>query len=564
MKCHGLWLKNCTFLLIIAILGGCFLSCGGEEGDDRETDEKNTDSAIVIASGGQTQYTLVRPSNADDELLEKTVQIYETIRDACGALAEMSDDFLQEGESADGRKEILIGLTNRPETAAVMDEIGYFDYSIREENGKIVIAAHTRQALMQAVDVFCEELLVKGADGTLTFGGDRTWHSEEQYEFFFSENPIENYRIVYPEGNSVLQSYAEQMATRLRNSFSVTLPVVSDAEPAAEYEILLGVTSREQFASCYTGAEAPDSKHYLIRAAYSNILIVGTNERSAELACKRFLNDYMDDRYSDRFNLPDGLNRYEVAYEADPDCERGEEVDLRIMSYNILSEELSPESPLGSLSSRKDLVTTTLLYYLPDVVGLQEVSGSGWALLEEELGDIYEFAGQKTPNGEFSYTGLMYNRNTVELLEQENVLYSVGNQRIRLMSWGLFRHRESGQQFIVMSTHWDIVRENRETDAIEMTAKVNELAEQYGCPIVTTGDFNTLESTPYFKKYLSDTAQTEARYAAAEIGFALDEDVIDHITSTTGLEPLFFKLLQTPQTLAASDHNPIWADFRFN
>ena len=62
MKCHGIWVKNCAFLLIIAILGGCFLSCGGKGEDERETDEKNTDSAIVIASGGQTQYTLVRPS----------------------------------------------------------------------------------------------------------------------------------------------------------------------------------------------------------------------------------------------------------------------------------------------------------------------------------------------------------------------------------------------------------------------------------------------------------------------------------------------------------------------
>ena len=96
-----------------------------------------------------------------------------------------------------------------------------------------------------------------------------------------------------------------------------------------------------------------------------------------------------------------------------------------------------------------------------------------------------------------------------------------------------------------------------------MTVLVNALRAKYGCPVITTGDFNTLESTPYFKKYLAETGQTEARYEAAEIGFALNSDVIDHITSTSDLETLFFKLLQTPQTQEASDHNPIYADFRF-
>lgn len=556
---RSVW-KKCLIFLILSAIGIALCSCSAGTEKPEQTNEENTDNRVVITCGGKSDFRIVRPSNADDSLMDAVLQVWETIREKTGVTLEMTDDFDEDG----GGKEILIGYTNRTQTADVMESIDYFDYAVREVDDRIVVAAHTREALMTAVDVFCGELLVtEERDGAevLVLREERTVRSGELFEFFFSQNPLASYRIVYPQDDSLLKTYADRMALKLERDFSVTLPVVSDADPAVEYEILLGVTNRVAFASCYTGAEAPDSAHYLIRAAGSNLLIVGTNARSAELACKRFLSDFMDNRYSPRFNLPDGYNRYFVAYETDPDSALTAGADLRVMSYNILSKELTDTAP--DVTLRKDLLCTTFLYYMPDVVGLQEVSETGWEMLSGMLGDTYGFAGQKTPLGASSYTGLMYNRRTVRLIESENRLYTVGNQRIRLMSWGLFEHLATGERFVVMSTHWDIVLDNRQTDAEEMTALVNSLRETYRVPVITTGDFNTLESTPYYKQYLANTQQTEARYAAAQIGFALNTEVIDHITSTGDLETLFFKLLQTAQTAQASDHNPIYADFRF-
>ena len=217
------------------------------------------------------------------------------------------------------------------------------------------------------------------------------------------------------------------------------------------------------------------------------------------------------------------------------------------MSYNMLSAELSPDKP--DFEDRAEMVLSTVLNFMPDVVGFQEVSEKGYGIIESYVGDTYAIPLRKTPLGEYSFTGLMYNKNTVKFIEGDNHIYTVGNKRIRIISWGLFEMKATGQRFVAASTHWDIVLEHRPQQAVQMTNYINDLKAKYKCPVITTGDFNTLEGAEYYQSYLEKTGQT---------------DVIDHITATKAdMQALFFKLLDTDFTKKASDHDPIFADYKF-
>ena len=539
-------------LLMTLSTFGC-LSNTSDKAEDHPT--------TVFAANGESSYSIVYPDGIDEDLFKHLLEFKETIQNVTGASLEIKNDFSLDQATESDKKEILIGNTARSQSKEVMDTLGYLDYAVRTVDRKIVIAAHTEKQLLEALERFMSEGLISSDGSTFTVGEDVLYTSEIKGFFETYGNPSE-YRLVYPRNQTELKAYAENIAVTIRKKYQLTLPVVSDEELPNGYEILIGSTNRAVFEDYYRGKKAPDYLHYSICAREGNLLIMGGGERANRLACERFVSDFMDTFYSYRLELPYNYEKTLVAYERDDDSARTVGTDLRIMSYNILSKELSPDA--ADFSERAELVLATMLNYLPDVIGVQEVSEKAYGILEQELGAIYAVPETKTPNGQFSYTGLMYNKNTVKYIDGGNILYSVGNKRIRLMSWGLFERRGSERRFCVVNTHWDIVKEQRAPQSVEMTSFVNQLISTYQCPVFTTGDFNTLESTPYYKQYLSNTGQVEARYAAKEVGFALSEDVIDHITATEkDTETLFFKLLKTDLTKQASDHDPIYADYKF-
>ena len=122
----------------------------------------------------------------------------------------------------------------------------------------------------------------------------------------------------------------------------------------------------------------------------------------------------------------------------------------------------------------------------------------------------------------------------------------------------------TGKEFIAVSTHWDVQAANRPQHAQEMTELVNGLRQKYPTlPIFTTGDFNAKESAQIYQTYLSATSQTDARTSAGKVGYSIGTEAIDHVTSTNNVETLFYQYVKNELTLAASDHNPVYADFRF-
>ena len=79
--------------------------------------------------------------------------------------------------------------------------------------------------------------------------------------------------------------------------------------------------------------------------------------------------------------------------------------DFRIMSWNILSEELTPWAP--PIEDRIDGIREIVLQYAPDAAGVQEISETGYALLNEHLGSFYEFVNPITKEGNYSFTGIV-------------------------------------------------------------------------------------------------------------------------------------------------------------
>src|SRR5690606_30875590 len=106
------------------------------------------------------------------------------------------------------------------------------------------------------------------------------------------------------------------------------------------------------------------------------------------------------------------------------------------------------------VDGRQDSVSSTILHYAPDVVGLQEVSDNWYAVLPGLLAAEYTMVCPQTSRGQTNYTGMAYNQRKVKLLESGTDILVAGNStKLRLVTWGHYEQLAGGARFVVMNTH---------------------------------------------------------------------------------------------------------------
>ena len=187
--------------------------------------------------------------------------------------------------------------------------------------------------------------------------------------------------------------------------------------------------------------------------------------------------------------------------------------------------------------------------------------------------------GKNIPSGQYNYTGLIYNKSKVSVVESGMTVYSVGNSpRLRLLNWGVFESKASGSRFIVCNTHYDANHTGDHTpirvkQATEMAEIVNGLVEKYKVPVFCCGDYNCTEESEPFGTFMKLTGFKDPKFTAAKIdnpiktyhklGEAVSRENnlgIDHIACSPDAEVLYYNTLCGKFWLPISDHFPIYID----
>ena len=175
-------------------------------------------------------------------------------------------------------------------------------------------------------------------------------------------------------------------------------------------------------------------------------------------------------------------------------AKRAKDTSARIMSANLL---VHYESWGGTdAHKRAKMFLQVLDTYRPDVVAVQEMSDQWYCCLMQNRGS-YKLLYPVRTGALVRMTGLLYDSDRVTLLEQGDVAYDRGDDaRLRRIVWGLFQNNQSGEKYIVSSTHLDLIRSGEEkaeravmeSQADQAAALAKSLAAQYKCrylPAVT-------------------------------------------------------------------------------
>lgn len=574
-------------MLALLMMAAMLVACdeGGVDtpdvsGEGEATDVPETEGnaggeaavSVVICESKETKYTVIYPDGSEDDVVSRSKQIAQKITDLGGKMR-TNNDWTRNIEATAANCEILIGNTNRPETREVMDSIGYDDFAIRVVGNKIVVTAHVADRLYEAINYFCANS-VKGetVDGkaVVSYVGDYQFKGDRQY-FINHDNPLEGYRIVSSSSSNMVAS-ANDLADTIEKKYGVKLEVVTDKAAAVEREIVIGSTNR---AISKNNINTTTPFNYTVKAEGKTLFIGASKEAATHYAVNSFIKSYVIDNYDNTFNFPVEYKESGTIGDFKNAPELAAGADIRIFSFNVLfNNTLKDPTP----EERSIALGAILGYFEPDVIGLQEMN-EPWHNLFVRLDRRYKIIDSSNGKGKTNNSCIAYNTEKTKLIEHGIKIFSKGDRdHLRLANWGYFEDIDSGKKYVVVNTHWDIVDEYVMTQATEMGNLVNQLAEKYNCPVITTGDYNKKESSPEYKKFVEITGLRDSKYNSAVTGnvhatshgfsplgkmpSTSTKESIDHILGNDKVEFLYFTVMTDQIVLDNSDHCPIFADIK--
>ncbi len=158
-----MWLKVLMLVLCATFVLSGLIACSKDEPGDIPPEDAlvlmDPDTLIGI-------YVVVRPEITEDRVTDAASNLRIRLSNYYGAEDwDITTDWEKDPDEAEiaTRFEILVGETNRPESAQVLAELGEEQYAIRVVNNKLVIIGIDERRTVMAVKYFMDTYLSEGA-----------------------------------------------------------------------------------------------------------------------------------------------------------------------------------------------------------------------------------------------------------------------------------------------------------------------------------------------------------------------------------------------------------------
>ena len=577
--------------LILSMLCAPFTACQKQPAQADPTDDAAATTEgtgvetpvdpIVLCDASTSYYRIVRPAASPTVVSDAASMImeYPGANGARNLTLKWSSD---KNEATD--LEILIGYTNRPESLEVLKSIDYDGFAIVSKNGKIVVAAHNAERMAQAAEYLCKNLLQVRTNASgqkeLVYLGDYVFTGTQKYLFNLADGTkMEDYVIVYPKNSENLLDAAKVLQTALKDTYGAEVAIVDDSAAEKECEILIGKVNRDVVKLYFKDESNISRFSYVTVVKDKKLLVAAQSEQVTDYMIASFCNQYISASFSYLFNIPADTEDVNSAFSFSDPTELAEGADLRVMSFNILCELWND---LAVIEGREIPVISPIYTYMPDILGLQEVSDAWYTALEPLFEGSYAFVDKKTTKNETNFSPLLYNTETMTLLEHGVVSLRVGGNGLRVLSWGYFERKSDGERLVAINTHWNVGDEKDEKKTADQVAQATEMAEfvltmkaRYNCPIITTGDYNSRLSQIPLSTYINNSGMKDACLNAKVVNRSIKTthalfsestrgsgEAIDHVFASSEIEILFYNVLIDKCLAPSSDHYPVYADLK--
>ena len=260
----------CLFLTIAFFVTSCKKNNSGDSPDA-------IDPGVLIAGAEKSEFSIVYPARWDDYEMNAAMDLKYAFSESYGSIPKLIDDSDPENEY-----EILLGNTNRAESASVLEGLNDYGWVVCVIGNKIVINAKNGQFLSDAVEYFSQTYIGSVEQLGINHISDHIENSEKQgqpYVISVGKNSIYTVSCL-SSGSSYLKSSALSFSKKLEKEQDVSISVSTSGIPSSGKAILL----------------ASDDKINGWQISFEengNISIIGQNDALAVCALNYFKSEYM-------------------------------------------------------------------------------------------------------------------------------------------------------------------------------------------------------------------------------------------------------------------------------
>jgi endonuclease/exonuclease/phosphatase family metal-dependent hydrolase len=252
---------------------------------------------------------------------------------------------------------------------------------------------------------------------------------------------------------------------------------------------------------------------------------------------------------------------------------------LRVMSFNVRYP--AKGDGVNIWDARKDLLVETIRKHAPDLMGTQELFYEQGQYIAAQLPELAWFGLSRRGNREDEHMGVFYRKDRLELSASGNFWLSEtpdepgsmswGVSLPRLVTWGVFTDKRTGQPIHFFNTHFPHRREDGQARLECAKVLAGRLrALPLDATVVLSGDFNTDAGTEPHRLLtgiLSDTWNAVGKPVGPKGTFhgfrgTPGDARIDWILYRGALKPLSSETITEHQgDRYPSDHFPVLAVF---
>ncbi len=277
-------------LMVVSVLAACKTPSVQDEGPVVEID--------------LSHYKIIYPQKLSTTLLAAATQMKKNINSQTGAAIMLEDDWLKAGtEPDDAAYEILIGVTNRHQSADVQAALSGACYAIEIVGNKIVIVGTNETITADGVNYFIEKYIktsVNAGNGKIKLPETLKYISEQYRVVSLIEDGKCKYEVIYnddldnsADGNGIVDyqvQLAKNIIDKIGNLTGARVTMTTDwvktgTNTDDKYEILVGTTSRSESVQA---REQYDVDEYGVSIVGNKIIITGWTEETIGYAVDIF------------------------------------------------------------------------------------------------------------------------------------------------------------------------------------------------------------------------------------------------------------------------------------
>ena len=581
--------KNIFFVLLTFVAVLCFFAaCKNTEEQPQIPVASATPFRIFedaqafkqsLISNGEVNCSIVYSAEAGEDMLELVELLQSMLKEKTGVMIPAKTDA---EETNTNEIEILLGNTNRVESTAASEYFKFGAWVSRAKDNKIVIFGHYKETTKNAIKYFVEKnLMLTEENGAkkVVYNSDYVY-ADNRTLFFDSANPMKNFVIVYSEKDSQFELIAKKLQQRIKDFTGEEMSVIAESDSVGENsaelyekEIIIGPVDRENIKELCKGLK---KEEYIVTTIDKNKVIMSADDPVVLEECIDNETETFNDISFTRRWMFDAKTK-KVVYKSEYNVPKTEGADLRIMSWNILTEFWNSKIPV---EMRQDGLASLVNAYKPDVIGMQEVSENWFRAIKSEFDDgSYKFVTEKTCYDRAALVTILYNSETVKPLAFECTPFSNDKTALNtIITWAAFERLSDGKKFIVVSSHWanNQLPQHVPVHLADTVSTVKKLEKEYpGIPVFVTGDYNKNEKTEAYIEFAEKIGYQDPKFTAKQIltqtktnasiykDLPQDAgDAIDHIFVTPTTEIEMYNIISDKTARYSSDHSPVYIDLK--